>query len=319
MIDPKEIHLARDRISPYIRKTPVFRSYYLSSLCEGDVYLKVESLQITGSFKVRGAFNKLLNLSKDEAEKGIITASSGNHAQAIGLSSEKLGISAKIIVPTNTPKNKLDKIRKYNVELVLLGDNYDESELKALELAEKENRTWISPYNDELIIAGQGTIISEVYEELQKVDSILVPIGGGGLISGIAIATKDVYSNAKVIGIQTEACPTMYESIKAGKIIDIEMFDSVADGVWGGIEKDSITFDITKDFVDEIVVVKEETIKKAISVIWKNEEFVTEASGAMAITPILDNPEKFKDKVVVCIISGGNIDKELFDEIITHY
>ncbi len=319
MIDPKEIQLAKERITPYIRKTPLFRSYYLSLISGGDVYLKVESLQLTGSFKLRGAFNKLLNLTKEEVKNGIITASSGNHAQAIGISSEKLGISAKIVVPTNTPKNKLDKIRKFNVELVLLGDNYDESEQIALELAEKENRTWISPYNDELVIAGQGTIVPEIYEELQEIDSILVPIGGGGLISGIAIAAKDVYSNAKVIGIQTEACPTMYESIKAGKIIDIEMFDSVADGVWGGIEKDSITFDITKDFVDEIVVVKEETIKKAISVIWKNEEFVTEASGAMAITPILDDPEKFKDKVVVCIISGGNIDKELFDEIITHY
>ena len=319
MIDPKEIQLAKERITPYIRKTPLFRSYYLSLISGGDVYLKVESLQLTGSFKLRGAFNKLLNLTKEEVKNGIITASSGNHAQAIGISSEKLGISAKIVVPTNTPKNKLDKIRKFNVELVLLGDNYDESEQIALELAEKENRTWISPYNDELVIAGQGTIVPEIYEELQEIDSILVPIGGGGLISGIAIAAKDVYSNAKVIGIQTEACPTMYESIKAGKIIDIEMFDSVADGVWGGIEKDSITFDITKDFVDEIVVVKEETIKKAISVIWKNEEFVTEASGAMAITPILDNPEKFKDKVVVCVISGGNIDKELFDEIVNQY
>lgn len=319
MIDPKEIQLAKERITPYIRKTPLFRSYYLSLISGGDVYLKVESLQLTGSFKLRGAFNKLLNLTKEEVKNGIITASSGNHAQAIGISSEKLGISAKIVVPTNTPKNKLDKIRKFNVELVLLGDNYDESEQIALELAEKENRTWISPYNDELVIAGQGTIVPEIYEELQEVDSILVPIGGGGLISGIAIAAKNVYPNSKVIGIQTESCPTMYESIKAGKIIDIEMFDSIADGVWGGIEKDSITFDITKDFVDEIVVVKEETIKKAISVIWKNEEFVTEASGAMAITPILDNPEKFKDKVVVCIISGGNIDKELFDEIIAHY
>ncbi len=319
MIDPKEIQLAKERITPYIRKTPLFRSYYLSLISGGDVYLKVESLQLTGSFKLRGAFNKLLNLTKEEVKNGIITASSGNHAQAIGISSEKLGISAKIVVPTNTPKNKLDKIRKFNVELVLLGDNYDESEQIALELAEKESRTWISPYNDELVIAGQGTIVPEIYEELQEVDSILVPIGGGGLISGIAIAAKNVYPNSKVIGIQTEACPTMYESIKAGKIIDIEMFDSIADGVWGGIEKDSITFDITRDFVDEIIVVKEETIKKAISVIWKNEEFVTEASGAMAITPILDNPEKFKDKVVVCVISGGNIDKELFDEIIAHY
>ncbi|MCK5158624.1 MAG: pyridoxal-phosphate dependent enzyme, partial [Candidatus Heimdallarchaeota archaeon] len=216
MIDPKEIQLAKERITPYIRKTPLFRSYYLSLISGGDVYLKVESLQLTGSFKLRGAFNKLLNLTKEEVKNGIITASSGNHAQAIGISSEKLGISAKIVVPTNTPKNKLDKIRKFNVELVLLGDNYDESEQIALELAEKENRTWISPYNDELVIAGQGTIVPEIYEELQEIDSILVPIGGGGLISGIAIAAKDVYSNAKVIGIQTEACPTMYESIKAG-------------------------------------------------------------------------------------------------------
>ena len=192
MIDPKEIQLAKERITPYIRKTPLFRSYYLSLISGGDVYLKVESLQLTGSFKLRGAFNKLLNLTKEEVKNGIITASSGNHAQAIGISSEKLGISAKIVVPTNTPKNKLDKIRKFNVELVLLGDNYDESEQIALELAEKENRTWISPYNDELVIAGQGTIVPEIYEELQEIDSILVQIGGGGLISGIACAALDV-------------------------------------------------------------------------------------------------------------------------------
>jgi len=319
MIDPKEILQAKERIAPYIKKTPLVHSDYLSTLCKGEVYLKLENQQITNSFKIRGAFNRLLTLTDDEIKKGIITASSGNHAQAIGVSSEKLNISAKIIVPINTPKIKLEKIRKFKVELVLFGDDYDETELKALELVKKEKRTYVSAYNDKWIIAGQGTIVPEIYEEIPQVDSVFVPIGGGGLIAGMAIAMKDKDPKVKVIGIQTEACPTMFESIKAGKIIDIEMFDSIADGVWGGIEKGSITFDIVRDFVDEILVVTEESIKKAVSILWKKEEILAEASGAFSIIPILNNPENFKDKAVVCIISGGNIDKELFDEIITHY
>lgn len=319
MIDPEEIQLAKERITPYIRKTPLIRSDYLSTLCKGEVYLKLENQQITNSFKIRGAFNRLLTLTEDEIKKGIITASSGNHAQAIGVSSEKLNISAKILVPKNTPKIKLEKIKKYKVELVLFGEDYDETEMKALELVEKEKRTYVSGYNDKWIIAGQGTIVPEIYEEISQMDSIFVPIGGGGLIAGIAIAMKAKDPKVKVIGIQTESCPTMFESINAGKIIDIEMFDSIADGVWGGIEKGSITFDIVKDFVDEILVVTEESIKKAVSILWKKEEILAEASGAFSIIPILNNPENFKDKVVVCIISGGNIDKELFNEIITHY
>ncbi len=319
MIDPKEILHAKERIAPYIKKTPLVHSDYLSTLCKGEVYLKLENQQITNSFKIRGAFNRLLTLTDDEIKKGIITASSGNHAQAIGVSSEKLNISAKIIVPINTPKIKLEKIRKFKVELVLFGDDYDETELKALELVKKEKRTYVSAYNDKWIIAGQGTIVPEIYEEIPQVDSIIVPIGGGGLIAGIAIAMKDKDPKVKVIGIQTESCPTMFESINAGKIIDIEMFDSIADGVWGGIEKGSITFNIVRDFVDEILVVTEESIKIAVSILWKKEEILAEASGAFSIVPILNNPENYENKIVVCVVSGGNIDKELFDEIITQY
>jgi threonine dehydratase len=291
------------------------RSHFLSKLCDGDVWLKLEELQVTNSFKPRGAFNRLLHLSAEE-KGGIITASAGNHGQAVAYAAQKLYVSAKIIVPETTPKIKIDGIRKYCAELVLFGDTYDEAEQKAKELALKDGRAYISPYDDELIIAGHGTIGLEIIEALPNVDAVLVPVGGGGLISGISITVKSIKPSVQVIGVQSEASPVMYESLRVGRIVEARNAETIAEGLAGGIEKDSMTFKIAQEHVDEMLLVREETIRRAVYLLWTQEKQVAKGSGAAAIAPIMENKSKFAGKTVVAVITGGNIDAELFQSIV---
>jgi threonine dehydratase len=316
MLTLQDIKDARETIRELVKRTPLLHSQFLSDFCGGDVYLKLENQQITNSFKIRGALNKMLHLSVEEMQKGVITASAGNHAQAVAIGAEKLNISTKIIVPKNTPKVKIDKIKKHNVELILYGDIYDEAEQKAIELAKKNGLTYISGYNDKLVIAGQGTIGLEILEDLPNVDMVTVPIGGGGLISGISLAVKSVKPSVRVIGVQSEASPVMYESLKAGKIVDVKLRESIADGLFGGIEKGTITFGLVQKYVDDVMLIKEETIRKAIYLLWDKEKQVTEGSGAVAIAPILEDKRLFAGKTAVAVISGGNIDDKLFQSIL---
>lgn len=317
MLTLQDVINARETIAKLVNRTPLIYSQFLSSFCGGKVYLKLENLQITNSFKIRGALNRILNLSEKERKRGVIVASSGNHAQAVAVAAEKLKIYAKIIVPKNTPKIKIDKIKKHDVELVLYGEIYDEAEKKALELAKKNGLTYISGYNDKFVIAGQGTIGLEILEDLPTTDTIIVPVGGGGLISGIGIAVKNLKPNVHLMGVQSEASPVMYESLKAGRIVDVEMRESIADGLFGGIEKGSITFELVQRYVDEIVLVKEETIRRAIYLLWEKEKQVAEGSGAISIAPILENKEFFAGKTVVAVISGGNIEDKLLQSILS--
>ncbi len=316
MVNIKAIEKAREKIKPFIKRTPLHLSKYFSNLTGGKIFLKLENQQITNSFKIRGALNKMLSLSSDEIEKGVMAVSSGNHAQAVGAVAEQLGIYAKIIIPKSTPQNKISKIRKYKIELVLEGNSYDEAEVFARNLAKEESATFVSGYNDELIVAGQGTIGLELLEQQPSITDVLVPLGGGGLLAGIAIAIKSKKPDVNIIGVQTSACPVFYESLKAGKIIDVEMKDSIADGMYGGIELGSITFDIIKQFVDEVILVEEETIRKALALIWHRDNIRVEGAAAAAVAPLLENKSLFKDRVVAAIMSGGNIDESLFQEII---
>jgi len=316
MVDLQDIRNAREAIGIFVKQTPLAHSHFFSDLCRGEVYLKLENLQVTNSFKIRGALNRMLHLSAEEKSRGIITASAGNHAQAVAFAAQKLNFSAKIVLPKNTPRIKIDKIRKYDVELILYGDIYDEAEEKAKELARKERLKYISPYNDELIIAGHGTIGLEILETLPNVDVVIVPVGGGGLISGISIATKSIKPSVQIIGVQSEASPVMYESLKAGKIVDVEMRESIAEGLFGGIEKGSITFNLVQKYVDDLLLVKEETIKKAIYLLWTREKQVVEGSGAAAIALMIENKDLFAGKTTVAVITGGNIEDKLFQEIL---
>ena len=316
MVNLKNIQDARKAIAPFIKCTPLVQSQFLSTSCGCAVFLKLENLQITNSFKPRGVFNKLLHLSADEKSKGIITASAGNHGQAVAFAAQKLNYPARIVVPRTTPKIKIEGIRKYGADLVLFGETYDEAELKAKELARKDGCAFVSPYNDELIIAGHGTIGLEIIEALPKVDTVLVPLGGGGLISGISIAVKSSRPDVQVIGVQSKSSPVMCESLKAGKLVDVKKAEtkSIAEGLSGNVGP--ITFEIVQKYVDCVVLVKEETLRHAVYLLWTYDKQVVEGSGAAAVAPVMENNPLFKDKRVVSVVTGGNIDSDLFQSIL---
>ena len=316
MISLEDIREAQKALAPFINCTPLVHSVYLSRLCCGRVFLKLESQQVTSSFKVRGAFYKLLHLTRKEENRGIITASAGNHGQAVAYAARKLNFPVKVVVPTNTPHVKVEGIRKWGADLVLFGDSYDEAEAKAKELARKDRCAYISPYDDELIIAGHGTVGLEIVEALPNVDAVVVPVGGGGLISGVSIAAKGVKPKVEIVGVQSEASPVMYESLKAGKIVDAPKTRTIAEGLSGGIEKGALTFEIAKKYVDKMLLVKEATIRSAVYLLCVHEKLVVEGSGAAAIAPILEDKALFRGKTVACVITGGNIDEELLKEIV---
>ena len=311
----ENIQDARKAIAPFIKCTPLVQSQFLTTFCGCPLFLKLENLQITRSFKPRGVFNKLLHLSAEEKNRGIITASAGNHGQAVAFAAQKLGYYARVVVPKPTPKVKTDGIKKYGADLVLFGDNYDEAERKAKELARKDGCAYISPYNDELIVAGHGTIGLEILEALPDVDAVMVPLGGGGLLSGISIAVKSKRPDVQVIGVQSKSSPVMYESLKAGKIVPVEKAgNSVAEGLSGNVGP--ITFGIVQKYVDCVVLVKEETLRSAVYLLWVHNKQVVEGSGAAAVAPVIENKPLFKGRRVVSVVTGGNIDSDLFQSIL---
>jgi threonine dehydratase len=316
VITLKNIRDARKAIAPFVKSTPLVRSEFLSTSCGCPMFLKLENLQITNSFKPRGVFNKLLHLSAEEKDKGIITASAGNHGQAVAFAAQTLNYQARIVVPTTTPKIKIEGIRKYGADLVLFGETYDEAELKAKELARRDGCVFVSPYNDELIIAGHGTIGLEILEALPNVDTIMVPLGGGGLISGISIAVKSSRPDVQVVGVQSQSSPVMYASLKAGKIVDVQKAEakSIAEGLSGNVGP--ITFEIAQKYVDRVVLVREETLRHAVYVLWTYDKQVVEGSGAAAVAPVIEDKPLFKGRTVVSVVTGGNIDRDLFQSII---
>jgi len=318
MVNLEDIEQAQKNIASYAKLTPLTQSKFLSELCGGNVFLKWENQQPTHSFKIRGVINKLLSLTTEEKAKGIVTASAGNHGQAVAYGAQKLGFKAKIVVPTHTPQVKVDGIRQFGAELVLYGETYDEAEKKAKELAMQEGRLFISPYNDRYIVAGHGTVGLEILKDLPTVDSVIVPVGGGGLIGGIAIAVKSQKPNVRVIGVQSTASPVMYESLKAGRIVPAHRHEryTIAEGLVGAVEKGSITFSIALQYVDEVTLVREEWIRQAVYLLWKNEKQVVEGSGAAGVGWLMENKDLFIGQTVAVVISGGNIDPYLFNGIL---
>jgi len=306
---------AHKRIRHYIRKTPLIHSEVFSELCSGNVYMKLENLQLTNSFKIRGALNRMSLLSAEEKVHGVITASSGNHAQGVALAAKHLNISAKIVIPKNISKIKLDKIRQYDVTILQEG-KYDEMETRAKDLSKREHIQYISPYNDLEVIAGQGTVGLEIFEDVSNINSILVPVGGGGLISGIAMVAKTLDPNIEIIGVQTKGASTMYESWKAGKVVNFKEFQTVAEGLSGGLDPQAITLDLINKYVDRIVLVEEENVEKAIRILWKKEGQTVEGAGATVIAYLLEEEEKFARKNVVAVISGGNIEYSLLNRLL---
>jgi threonine dehydratase len=316
LITLQNIQDARKAVAPFIKQTPLVQSQFLTAYCGCPLFLKLENLQITGSFKPRGVFNKLLHLKPEEKDRGITTASAGNHGQAVAFAAQKLNHNARVVVPRNTPKVKIEGIRKYGADLVLFGETYDEAERKAKELAHKEDCAYISPYNDEYIIAGHGTIGLEIIEALPSVEAVMVPLGGGGLISGISIAVKSIKPSVQVIGVQSKSSPVMYESLKAGEIVQLQRAaeKSVAEGLSGNVGP--LTFEIVQKYVDKVMLVEEETLRHAVFLLWNYDKQVVEGSGAAAVAPVIENKPLFKGKRVVSVVSGGNIDSDLFESIL---
>ena len=313
-MDLRDIYSARKRIEKYVRKTPLEYSHFLSDLSGGEVWLKLENQQYTGSFKARGAMNKLLQLSSKEKARGIVTASSGNHAQGVGYAGKILGVDSTIVVPANTPKVKRDAIELYGVELIVHGDEYMEAERFSRDLEARLGKTHISAYNDLDIIMGQGTVGLEIAEEMPDIGKVLVPVGGGGLISGVGCALKVMAATTEVFGAQSVASPVMYESLRQGRIVDMELEDSYAEGLHGGIEENAVTFELCRKYVDEIILVEEETILRAIRSALVEQHQVIEGAAAVGVAAILKDPERYNDEKICIVISGGNIEIDLLKE-----
>jgi threonine dehydratase len=307
-----EILKARKNLEGIVYRTPLTYSKKLSEISGAEVHLKWENLQKTGSFKLRGAYNKISSLTSEERIKGVITASAGNHALAVALVAEMMNLMAIVVVPENTPKIKVERCRVLAAEVLLKGANYDESVIYCKKLVSKTGATYIPSFEDYKVIAGQGTICCEILEEMPDTNVILVPVGGGGLVSGIALWAKTVNPNIRVVGVQSTAAYTMHECFKAKKIVDVPVPPTMADGLAGGISQ--MTLDLTMKYVDEMVLAKEEELKKAILWVLKNERQVVEGAGIVGPAAILQGKIKFKpsEKVVV-VISGGNIDMELLN------
>lgn len=319
MIKLRDVFQAYNRIRRYIRETPVEYSHYYSGLINGEVYLKLENLQVTGSFKVRGAFNKILSLEKNDLERGVVTASAGNHGKAIAYVSKILNVDALVFVPSNAPTNKIADIRRYGAKVEICEGHYEDAEAKAKEYSRDSGRLYISPYNDDMVIAGQGTISLEILSQERDIEFILVPVGGGGLISGIAYTIKNIDPNIEVIGVQSEASPVMYEAFKYGKVRDIEIKPSIAEGLHGLIEENSITFDYVSKFVDDIILVSEKDIEREIVELIRQHRLIAEGAGVVGLAALKQYRGMFKERRGIVIISGGNIDFDVIKRLISSY
>ena len=311
-----EVQEAEKRIREHIRETPLEPSPHLSQLGDARVYLKLESNQITGSFKLRGALNKFLSLTTDQQKEEVITASSGNHAAALAYTLHKFGGKGVIYLPENVSPAKVEALRPYGVELKFYGDDCIQSETLARETAAETDRVFISPYNDPKIIGGQGTIGIELMRQMDKLDAVLVPVGGGGLISGIAGYLKAVDKHIQIIGCQPQNSAVMHASVQAGKIVELESKPTLADGTAGGLEPDAVTFDICCKFVDDFILISESEIRRAIIFSVEKHQILIEGAAALTIAAFIKERKRLAGKNVALIISGKKISLEQLKEIL---
>ena len=312
----REVMAAETRIRPYIRKTYLEYSPYLSGRVDGRVYLKLECTQHTGSFKYRGALNKFLSLAPKERREPVITASSGNHGSALAAVLRKFGGRGVVYLPENASPAKVNHLRRYGVDLEFFGTDCIMSETLAKETAATNRRVFISPYNDPRIIGGQGTIAVELLDQLDTIDTVLVPVGGGGLISGIAGYLKRADGEIRIIGCQPENSAVMYHSVRAGHIIETASKPTIADGTAGGIEPGAITFDICRESVDDYILVGENDIRAAMRHMIRQHQMLIEGAAALPVACLLKEKERFRGKHTVLIISGKHIAVELLREIL---
>lgn len=300
-----DVYRAAKQLEGVARKTRLIHSDYFSELCHNDVYLKPENLQHTGAFKLRGAYNKISQLTPEERVRGVITASAGNHAQGVAYAARKLGVKAVICMPATTPILKVEGTRALGAEVVLHGDGFDDAYAHSLELQKKHGYVYIHPFNDLQVLLGQGTTALEIIDALKDVAAILCPIGGGGFASGVALATKLVNPNVKVIGVEPENAACMKAALAADKVVTLDSADTVADGC-AVKTAGTLTFEFCKKYLDDIITVSEIDIMNALLSLIEKHKLVAEGAGVLSLAALAKLP--FHDKKVVSIISGGNID-----------
>ena len=313
MLTLDKVFNAQTVLKNIIRETGVVRAYGIAPECE--LYLKPENLQITGSFKVRGSAYKIAKLSEEEKSRGVIACSAGNHAQGVALAATKNGIKSLICLPDSAPISKVEATKGYGAEVCLVEGCYDDAYQKALELKEKEGYTFVHPFNDENVIAGQGTIALEILNELDNIDAIVVPIGGGGLISGIAYTVKQIRPEVKVYGVQAEGAPSMYNSMRDGEIECLSDVSTIADGIAVKQPGDN-TFALVKEYVDEIALVSDDEVASAILALIEKQKMIAEGAGAVAVAAVMFDKFDLRGKRVVAVVSGGNIDVTSLSRVI---
>ncbi|MCR4863237.1 MAG: threonine ammonia-lyase [Ruminococcus sp.] len=313
MLTLDKVYHARYILKQVIRETDVIHAPKINP--EADIYLKTENLQITGSFKVRGAYYRMSQLSDEEKARGVIACSAGNHAQGVALAAAKNGIKSLICLPDGAPISKVEATKSYGAEVNLVKGVYDDAYAEALRLRDEKGYTFIHPFDDENVIAGQGTIGLELLEQIPDMDAVIVPIGGGGLISGVAFAIKSLNPKIKVYGVQAAGAPSMYNSVKDGEIERLESVSTIADGI-AVKEPGENTFKYVSEYVDDIVTVTDDEISAAILALMEQHKLVTEGAGAVPVAAAMFNKVPVKGKKTVCLLSGGNIDVTILSRVI---
>ncbi len=309
----EKVYDAKDVLSKIARKTELIHSRFLSR--KNNIFLKSENLQLTGSFKLRGAYYKISKLSAEQKQKGIIACSAGNHAQGVALAARENNIKATIFIPATAPLSKVEATRAYGAEIKLIDGVYDDAYKEAVKFQNETGGIFIHPFDDEDVIAGQGTIALEIYEQLKDVDAIVVPIGGGGLISGIAATIKQIKPECKVYGVQAQNADSMYVSIREHKRVELKHVNTFADGTAVKLPG-NLTFEFCKNYVDEIITVSDDEIASAVLLLMEKEKIVSEGSGALSVAAIMFDKISLSNKNIVCVVSGGNIDVNILSRVI---
>ncbi len=312
MVTLEMLQEARERLKGVARMTPLFAAQKIGE----KVYIKAENLQMTGSFKLRGAYNKICSLTEEEKAKGVIACSAGNHVQGVAYSATQNGLRSVICIPAGAPIAKVEATRKFGGEVVLVPGVYDDAYAKAVDLQKKHGYTFLHPFDDEMVMAGQGTIGLEILEQMPDVEAVVVPIGGGGLIGGVATAIKTLKPDCKVYGVQAAGAPSMVESIQKQEIITLPSVSTIADGI--AVKRPgNLTYEACLKYVDEVVTVTEDEIATAILTLMETHKSVAEGAGATSVAAVMFGKVDVQDKKTVCVVSGGNIDVTTLSRVIT--
>ncbi len=313
MLTIDRIRHAAEVLSNVVRRTDLIRAPRIN--CESEIYLKTENLQVTGSFKVRGAYYKISQLTDEEKSRGVIACSAGNHAQGVALGATKNGIKSLICLPAGAPISKIEATKRLGAEVCLVNGVYDDAYAKAIELRDKHGYTFVHPFDDELVIAGQGTIGLEIIEQLPDVEAVIVPIGGGGLISGVALALKTLKPDIKIYGVQAAGAPSMEISVKENQIIRLPSVSTIADGI--AVKEPGVnTFKYCCEYVDDIASITDEEVASAILTLIEQHKIIAEGAGAIAVAAAMLNKFPIKGKKTVCLVSGGNVDVPILSRVV---